>query len=187
MQQSIVKKIAQTIIGSSLLLGATAYAEAECMDGGSPVPVSGKITNNGQAPDMGFSTLGVVALQLGERPQVLARLKCGIIGVDATGGEGFAFTHTLSCDDNVPVDLSFLGLGIQTAHSQLTLNTHGDFFPEANCAPLHEGVSGSFIEYSSPAANTGRGLFTGVTEGDLTIEGTVNCLGSIDMKFAVGE
>ena len=183
MKQSIVKKIAQTIIGSSLLLGATAYADL-CSEGSVPVPVSGKITNNGQAPGQGFSTLGVVALQLGEKPNVLARMKCGIIGVDAaTTEEPFAFTHTLSCDDNVPVDLSYYGLGTQIAHSQLTLDTHGDISFEGSCAPL-PGNELSFIEYSAPSAdNTGRGIFTGVTEGDLTIEGTVNCLGSIDMKF----
>jgi len=179
MKRTIVKKIAHAIVGSSILLGATAYANS-CAEGTASVTVSGKITNNGQAPGQGFSTLGVVALTIGEKPDVLARMKCGIIGVDAaTAEEPFAFTHTLSCDDSIPVDLSDYGLGTQITHSQLTLDTHGDFFPEAGCP----GVSGSFIEYSSPVANTGRGLFTGVTEGELTIEGTVNCLGSIDMRF----
>lgn len=183
MKQSIAKKIAHTIVGSSLLLGATAYADL-CSEGSFPVPVMGKITNNGQAPGGGFTTLGVVALQLGKRPRIMARMKCGIIGVDAaTAEEPFAFTHTLSCDDNVPVDLSYYGLGTQIAHSQLTLDTHGDIFPEGSCHPL-PGNQLSFIEYSAPSAdNTGRGIFTGVTEGELTIEGTVNCLGSIDMKF----
>ena len=183
MKQTIIKKIAQTIVGSSLLLGPVSYAEF-CPEGSFPVPVMGKITNNGQAPGAGFTTLGVVDLQLGKRPRKLARMKCGIIGVDAaTAEEPFAFTHTLSCDDRVPVDLSYYGLGTQITHSQLTLDTHGDIFPEGSCAPL-PGNQLSFIEHSTPSANdTGRGLFTGVTEGELTIEGTVNCLGSIDMKF----
>jgi len=183
MKRTIVKKITHAIVGSSLLLGATAYADVMCTNG-TPIPVSGKITNNGQAPGQGFSTLGVVALQLGEKPGKVSRMKCGIIGVDAaTAEEPFAFTHTLSCDDNVPVDLSYYGLGTQVAHSQLTLDTHGDISFEGSCAPL-PGSQLSFIEYSTPSAdNTGRGLFTGVTEGELTIEGTVNCLGSIDMKF----
>jgi len=183
MKQTIIKKMAHAVVGSSLLLGAAVYADL-CTPGSVPVPVSGKITNNGQVPGAGFSTLGAVALQLGEKPGKVSRMKCGIIGVDAaTAEEPFAFTHTLSCDDNVPVDLSYYGLGTQVAHSQLTLDTHGDISFEGSCAPL-PGSQLSFIEYSTPSAdNTGRGLFTGVTEGELTIEGTVNCLGSIDMKF----
>jgi len=184
MKHTITKKIARTIVGASLLLGSAAYAEELCQDGGQAVPISGKITNNGQTPGQGFSTLGVVALQIGKNPNVLARMKCGIIGVDAaTEEEPFAFTHTLSCDDSVPVDLSYYGLGIQEAHSQLTLDTHGDISFEDSCAPLPGNLL-SFIEYSSPSADdSGRGMFTGVTEGDITIKGTVNCLGSIDMKF----
>ena len=183
MKQSIAKKIAQTIIGSSLLLGSAVYADDLCTTGYA-VPVKGTIINNGQAPGSSFSTLGVVKLKLGKRPNVLARMKCGIIGVDAaTEEEPFAFTHTLSCNDNVPVDLSYYGLGTQIAHSQLTLDTHGDIFVEGSCAPL-PGNELSFIEYSTPSADdTGRGLFTGITEGELVIEGTVNCLGSIDMAF----
>jgi len=183
MKQSLTKKIAHTIVGTSLLLATTAYADL-CSEGSVPVPVKGKITNNGQAPGAGFSTLGVVAMKVGKKPHVLGKMKCGIIGVSAaTTEEPFAFTHTLSCDDSQPVDLSYFGLDTQVAHSQLTLDTHGDLFIESSCAPL-PGVQASFIEYSSPsAANTGRGLFTGVTEGDITIEGTINCLGSIDMDF----
>lgn len=183
MKHTIIKTIATTLATSSLLISTTVYAAGECATG-VPVPVSGKITNNGQAPGAGFTTLGVVALQLGERPRKPASMKCGIIGVDAaTAEEPFAFTHTLSCDDSVPVDLSYYGLGTQMAHSQLTLDTYGDIFPEGSCFPL-PGNQLSFIEHSTPSAdNTGRGLFTGVTEGELTIEGTVNCLGSIDMKF----
>ena len=184
MKHTITKKIAHTIVGSSLLFGTAVYANDLCTTGYA-VPVKGTIINNGQnAEEAGFSTLGVVKLKLGKRPNVLARMKCGIIGVNAaTTEEPFAFTHTLSCNDSQPVDLSYFGLGTQISHSQLTLDTHGDLFIESSCAPL-PGIQGSFIEYSSPsAANTGRGLFTGVTEGDITIEGTINCLGSIDMAF----
>ena len=184
MKQSIVKKIAQTIIGSSLLLASAVYAEDMCTTG-SAVPVKGTIINNGQnAEVVGVSTLGVVRLKLGKRPNVLARMKCGIIGVGAaTEDEPFAFTHTLSCNDDNPV---YLGsdFGFQNAHSQLTLDTHGDLTVNGFCSPISDGIHGSFIEYSSPSAdNSGRGIFTGVTEGEIVIEGDINCLGSIDMTF----
>ncbi|MBQ0719522.1 MAG: hypothetical protein KBT88_06080 [Gammaproteobacteria bacterium] len=183
MKHAYIKKIAQTLVGSSLLFGAATFADELCTNGYA-VPVKGTIINNGQAPDAGFSTLGVVKLRVGKRPHVLARMKCGIVGVSAaTEAEPFAFTHTLSCNDDNAV---YLGaeLGLQNAHSQLTLDTHGDLTVEGSCAPITNGIYGSFIEYSSPSPdNTGRGLFTGVTEGELTIEGDINCLGSIDMSF----
>ncbi|OUS15222.1 hypothetical protein A9Q88_11720 [Gammaproteobacteria bacterium 50_400_T64] len=184
MKQSIVKKIAQTIIGSSLLLASAVYAEDICTTG-SAVRVKGTIINNGQnAEIVGVSTLGVVKLKLGKRPNVLARMKCGIIGINAaTEDEPFAFTHTLSCNDD---NVIYLGpdFGFQNSHSQLTLDTHGDLTINGSCAPISNGIQGSFVEYSSPSAdNTGRGLFAGVTEGELVIEGDINCLGSIDMTF----
>ncbi len=184
MKQSIVKKFAATIVGTSLLFSSAIYAEDICTTGYA-VPVKGTIINNGQnAEEVGVSTLGVVKLKLGTRPNVLARMKCGIIGVSAaTETEPFAFTHTLSCNDDNDV---YLGpdFGFQNAHSQLTLDTHGDLTIAGSCAPISDGIYGSFIEYSNPsAANTGRGLFTGVTEGELVIEGDINCLGSIDMSF----
>ena len=184
MKQAIIKNIAHAVLGSALILGASAYAE-ECATGSFPVAVKGNIINNGQnAEEVGVSTLGVVRLKLGKRPNVLARMKCGIIGVSAaTEAEPFAFTHTLSCNDDNAV---YLGpdFGYQSAHSQLTLDTHGDLSIEGSCAPISNGIYGSFVEYSSPSAgNTGRGLFTGVTEGEIVIEGDINCLGSIDMTF----
>ncbi|OUS09794.1 hypothetical protein A9Q89_12630 [Gammaproteobacteria bacterium 53_120_T64] len=184
MKQAIVTKIAHALVGSALLLGANVHAE-QCATGSVPVAVKGTITNNAQnIEEVGVSTLGVAKLKLGKRPNVLARMKCGIIGVSAvTETEPFAFTHTLSCNDD---NIVYLGpdFGIQNAHSQLTLNTHGDLSIAGSCAPISDGIYGSFIEYSSPSAdNTGRGLFTGVTEGELVIEGDINCLGSIDMTF----
>ncbi len=184
MKQAIIKNIAHALLGSVFLLGASAHAE-QCASGSVPIAVKGTIINNGQnAAEVGVSTLGVVKLKLGKRPNVLARMKCGIIGVSAaTEAEPFAFTHTLSCNDDNAV---YLGpdFGFQNAHSQLTLDTHGDLTIEGSCAPISSGIYGSFVEYSSPSAdNTGRGLFTGVTEGELVIEGDINCLGSIDMRF----
>lgn len=184
MKQAIIKNIAHVLVGSALLFGASAQAE-ECSTGSFPVAVKGEIINNGQnAEQVGVSTLGVVKLKLGKRPNVLARMKCGIIGVSAaTEAEPFAFTHTLSCNDDNAI---YLGpdFGFQSAHSQLTLDTHGDLSIEGSCAPISDGIYGSFVEYSSPSANNaGRGLFTGVTEGEIVIEGDINCLGSIDMDF----
>ena len=185
MNQSIIKKLMQVTVGASLFLGAAAYANDELCTTGHPVPVRGSIINNAQnIPGLDISTLGIARVKLGKRPNVLARMKCGIIGVSAaTAEEPFAFTHTLSCNDDNTV---YLGpdLGLANAHSQLTLDTHGDLTIEGSCAPVSAGVYGSFVEYSTPSAdNTGRGLFTGVTEGQLVIEGDINCLGSIDMKF----
>ncbi|MBV1928046.1 MAG: hypothetical protein KUG81_00825 [Gammaproteobacteria bacterium] len=184
MKQAIIKNIAHALLGSAFLLGASAHAQ-QCASGSVPIAVKGTIINNGQsAEEVGFSTLGVVKLKLGKRPNVLARMKCGIIGVSAaTETEPFAFTHTISCNDDNPV---YLGpdFGFQNTHSQLTLDTHGDLTIAGSCAPISNGIYGSFVEYSTPSAdNTGRGLFTDVTEGELVIKGDINCLGSIDMTF----
>jgi hypothetical protein len=132
-------------------------------------------------------------MTVGKKPHLLGKMKCGIIGVSAeppTDSNPYdefipvAFTHTLSCDDSVDI---YLGPElVQVAHSQLTLDTEGEITVAGFCNGVDPsgGIFGSFVEYSSPsAANTGRGLFTGVTEGDIIIEGTINCLGSIDMGF----
>ncbi len=191
MKQTIVKKITHAIVGSSLLLGATAYADVMCTDGADPIPVSGKITNNGQ-PSSGeagtVSTLGVVAMKMGQKPGPVSRMKCGIIGVnidpitDPNPYDQFipvGFIHTLSCDDSVEI----YGMA---AHSQLSLDTEGEitFAGFCNGTDPSAGIFGSFVESSIPVANTGRGIFTGVSEGEITIEGDINCLGSIDMVFA---
>jgi len=191
MKQTIIKKMAHAVVGSSLLLGAAAYADVVCTDGAESIPVSGKITNNGQ-PNTGeagtVSTLGVVAMKMGKKPGPVSRMKCGIIGVnidpitDTNPYDQFipvGFTHTLSCDDSVEI----FGMA---AHSQLTLDTEGEitFGGFCNGTDPSAGIFGSFVEYSSPTAdNTGRGIFTGITEGEIRIEGDLNCLGSIDMIF----
>ena len=191
MKQTIVRKIAHTIVGSSLLFGAAAYADVVCIDGATPIPVKGKITNNGQ-PNSGeagtISTLGVVDMKMGKKPGPVSRMKCGIIGVNIDPITDtnpldpiipVGFTHTLSCDDSVDI----YGLA---AHSQLTLDTEGEitFGGFCNGTDPSAGIFGSFVEYSSPTLdNTGRGIFTGVTEGEIRIEGDLNCLGSIDMIF----
>ena len=80
-------------------------------------------------------------------------------------------------------------VGDLIAHSQLTLGTQGQLSDIQFCNGVDGsgGVSASFVEVSTPQAglggSTGRGLFTGVTEGEIIIEGTINCVGSIDMKF----
>lgn len=184
MKHTFIRKIANTLVCSSLLIGSAAYAEDQCSSG-FPAPVSGNISNNGQAGG-GFSTLGVVALKVGEKPNVLAKMKCGIVGVEAPAEAGtIAFTHTLSCDDKLEVDLGF---GPQTVHSQLTLNTQGSLAAQfCNGQDPSQGIFGPFTERSVPATyygqSTGRGMFTGVTEGEIFIEGDINCLGTIDMTF----
>lgn len=179
MKRAFIKKITHTLVCSSLLIGTAVYADSLCSTG-YPTPVSGKIINNGQAGGV-FSTLGVVSLKVGDKSNVIAKMKCGIVGIGADSEPGvIAFTHTLSCDDQIP----FLG---ETLHSQITLDTSGYFFNPQNCEYAPGRSSVSFVETSTPQViggmSTGRGLFSGVTEGEISIEGDVGCFGSIDMEF----
>ena len=154
---------------------------------GQEVAVTGKILNNGQAGG-GFSTLGVVALN-GEDP--FGKMKCGIVGVsrdadaEDIGPDGqplpLLFYHTISCDDK-----GKLFPGGPATHSQLTFKTKGTFteLPTACPAELGGGIAAPFIEFSQPVPGSGRGVFTNASGGLLTIEGTLNCVGTIDMTFS---
>ncbi|MGB5338155.1 MAG: hypothetical protein WBO06_03565, partial [Gammaproteobacteria bacterium] len=58
----------------------------------------------------------------------------------------------------------------------------------ANVQSCPEGYSpgstyGTFEETSVPIPCTGRGVFAGGEHGDIQIQGTINCLFAIDMKF----
>lgn len=164
------------LIGIGLLMTSAlqplAAQSVTCGDGETLTRVAGKIYNNAVQPG---TTLGTVHLKLGRK-----KMKCGILGQGAAGNDGsINFVHTFVCDDRVV----FPPTG-DTVHSQLTLNTTG--FANAYACP--EGypqgsTSGTFEETSVPVPGTGRGVFTGVERGQVNIEGSINCLSAIDMKF----
>ena len=94
-----------------------------------------------------------------------------------------AFTHTISCDDAIELPIP----GNPVVHSQLALNTQGYFhedFGFCNGMNAEEGISSSFTEFSVPRAGEGRGVFTTATGGLLTIQGSISCVGTIDMQFS---
>jgi hypothetical protein len=186
MEKTFLRKTALASCTAFVLCGASSPLLAQDCDGQS-VAVKGKIFNNGQAGG-GFSTLGVVALN-GDDP--IGKMKCGIVGVarDADSGDlgpdgqplPLLFYHTVSCDDG-----GTLFPGGPATHSQLTFKTKGTFtgLPSGCPAELGGGISAPFIEFSQPVPGSGRGVFTKATGGLLTIEGTLNCVGTIDMKFS---
>ena len=152
--------------------------------------VRGKISNNGQpdlglGPDgLGFSTLGVVALNGGD---AFGKMKCGIVskltGLPANQYSTPSFIHTLSCDDEFTLpDGSYM-------HSQLAFETNGQIVGAEPLLCLTGEVLDQglvyFTETSTPLAGPGnRGAFTFATGGEISIEGTINnCTGVIDMKF----
>lgn len=147
------------------------------------VEVNGKILNNGQAMDSAFSTLGVVALK-GDYP--VGKMRCGIVGMPATPTNPnlpLAFTHSISCDDAIELPIP----GNPVVHSQLAFNTQGYFhedFAYCNGVDASAGISSSFTEFSELRAGEGRGVFATATGGLLTIQGTISCFGTIDMKFS---
>jgi hypothetical protein len=180
--------VTRTIVASVAVVGLLGSTQvmAECLS------VKGQIFNRAQSqphgdplgsvylgPELGFvggvSTLGVVTLK-GEGD--IGKLKCALAGAAAGPGTQYSelpplpdFTHTISCDDMID---SALGV----VHSQLTFDTTGAFTGFDGQCVL------SFTEHSLPRDGSGKGVFDGVTDGALTIEGTLNnCTGSIDMKF----
>jgi len=153
------------LMGATLLtIGAMAnQARAQvCAVGTQQVAVQGKIFNN---VTNGGRTLGVVALVLGNDIKTAIKTKCGIVGDPLPSDPNFAlkFTHTIVCED----------------HSQLSLSTQGNI---TNVFPT--GLI-SFEEFSIPLLTYPKtGLFANITDGTaLTIVGTLNNLGEIDMTF----
>lgn len=147
-------------------------AEVVCGEGEVPVPLSGKIYDNALQPG---TTLGTVHLKLGRE-----KLKCGILGAGGIGSDGsINFVHTVVCDD----EFLFPPTG-EPIHSQLSLNSTGYVNVQA-CPPGYPPGStvGQFVETAVPMAGTGRGRFGDVETGVLHIEGSINCLASIDMTF----
>lgn len=189
MRKTFLRQTALASFTALALGGASSQLMAEeCA--GTLAQVKGKIFNNGQAGG-GFSTLGVVALD-GDDP--IGKMKCGIVG-EARAADGgdigpdgqplpLLFNHTISCDDK-----GNLYPGGPATHSQLTFKTKGTFTDVPHfCLGLDGNPTGAisapFIESSTPIPGSGRGVFTSATGGLLTIEGTINCVGTIDMNFS---
>lgn len=161
----------QTILfcAGVVCLGALNQALAQEQNSFICEDASGKITNNAQ---LGGSTLGVVALKLGQQ-----KLKCGITGQPQAYPSEYNFIHTIACDDKASTD---------SAQAQVSFNTK--FTSQSNVTPCPGGspggpISFSFEEVSTPILGSGRGAFKGVTGGSLDITGNYNCDGGIVMKF----
>ena len=181
MTNSVIGKMGLVSVAVAALCGPGQLLAQGCAEEELQVAVYGKIFNNAQAGGA-FGTLGVVALR-GDYP--VGKMKCGIVGVAATPTNPqlpLAFTHTISCDDKVELPIP----GNPVVHSQIAFDTQGYFhddFAYCNGTDPSGGISTSFTEFSTPRAGEGRGVFTTATGGQLVIEGTISCFGTIDMTF----
>lgn len=151
--------------------GSPASAQEQSCQG-RLAPISGKIMTNALGPGDTLGTLsGTVDGKL--------KLKCGIQGKAFFNPDGSfgGFTHTLVCDDSISV------FG-QTVHSQVVSISRYDGAPNfASCGiPGMDLQYGTFREISEP--QSGRGIFSPTGGGRLEVEGTVNCVGAVDMKVS---
>ncbi len=160
-----MRRMKYFLMGTTLLaIGAMANQTLAqvCAVGTQQVALKGKIFNNVTA---GGRTLGVVSLVLGDNNKSSIKIKCGIVGDPLLSDPNFAlkFTHTIVCED----------------HSQLSFATQGNI---TNAFPT--GLL-SFEEFSTPILTLPKtGLFANITTGTaLTVIGTLNTLGEVDMTF----
>jgi len=168
-------------VTAALLLAVptgSAFAADSC------VPLQGKISNNAVSAQ---NTLGVVALEYGPKQGGL-KLKCALTGAaqQATPPADMHFIHTISCDDKVISVPTYDNSGDVPVHSSIVLDTVGNVL-----APLKADELFRFTETSAPIVGVGaRGLFFGVTGGQLSVQGIVykspvpGVPGSIDMTFS---
>ena len=175
----MMKRSAVALAIGTFLLGqvGSTFAAVHC------VPVQGKITNNFIAAD---ATLGVVAMEYGTKRDAI-KLKCALVGAGqtVTPPADIHFIHTISCDDRLITLRSFDGSGDVPVHSSIVLETTGNVLPPATPGELFR-----FSETSVPIAGVGaRGLFFGVTGGQIVVDGVVykgpveGVPGPIDMSF----
>jgi hypothetical protein len=158
-------------IGIAMMMLTHQALAQTCPQGSTQIPIRGKATNNALFTS---HTLGIAHLQFGNLAATLKTLKlpkvlgCAIMGTTvSTDSTQFNFQHTLVCHD----------------HSELWLNTSGNMDDIQNC-PGGQGVSFSFVEISTPVlAFPNKGLFVGITGGEIKTEGTSNCMAEIDMDF----
>jgi hypothetical protein len=147
------------------------------------VPVQGKIVNNFGLSSA--STIGVVSMVYGPKTGGV-KLKCALNGTQTPGPTpaDILFTHSISCDDAMSMPAAD-GSGDVPVHSSIVMSTIGNFLPPQSPTEVVR-----FREVSVPiAAAPKRGLFAGVTGGQIVVEGAVYKptaglpAGSIDMTF----
>jgi len=153
--------------------GAASAEERPCEAPGRLVPIAGKIVTNSLGPADTLGTLqGILA---GSK-----KLKCGIHGKAFLNPDGSfgGFTHSLVCDDDALAENA-----ADTIHSQVVSLSRFDGLPNFNSCgiPGMDLQYGTFREVSDPQA--GRGIFSPTGGGRLSIDGTVNCAGAVDMSF----
>jgi hypothetical protein len=172
-------KTSSIVVATCLLLGTSVGSAAAA---GLCVPLQGKITNNFIS---GNSTLGVVALEYGFKRSSL-KLKCALVGTGQEAAPGtIHFIHTISCEDKLISLPAYDGSGEVPIHSSIVLDTVGTLLPPGDDNELFR-----FRETSVPTSVGARGLFFGVTGGQLTVDGIVykspveGIPGSIDMSFS---
>ena len=158
-----MRKFGSIVLAVAGLLAGV--AQAQSFPPGSCPSVKGKIVNNLNTPAM-YHTMGVAAVVLDSN----IKLKCALEGTPVVPPNpgSVAFVHTISCDDTMDTPVG-------PVHSKLQFNTQGTVDP----------ATGFFTETSTPIANSGTGLFQGVTVSgsSLSIEGRIFPTGGIDMKF----
>lgn len=169
---SLARGLSLTAAATVLALAAGAASAEELACAGRLAPISGKIATNAIGPGDTLGTLsGTVDGKL--------KLKCGIQGKAFFNPDGTfgGFTHTLVCDDSI----SAFG---QTLHSQVVAISRYDGMPDLNSCgiPGMDLQYGSFREITEP--QSGRGIFSPTGGGRLYVEGTVNCVGAVDMKVS---
>ncbi|MCC4114417.1 hypothetical protein LLG90_03525 [Aromatoleum toluclasticum] len=168
---SLVRGAAAVAVAALALVSGAASADVRVCEG-RLAPISGKITTNAIGPG---ETLGVLAGTVDEQ----LKLKCGIQGKAFFNPDGTfgGFTHTLVCGDAISV------FG-QTVHSQVVAISRYDGMPDfTSCGiPGMDLQYGSFREITEP--QSGRGIFSPTGGGRLEVDGTVNCVGAVDMKIS---
>ena len=162
------KQLSAALYSGIIIVGSmSSPAWAGCM------AAKGKVANNAL---QGNATLGVVALELGDR-----KLKCAVSGIPqlVTPG-GPNYRHTIVCDDQAAAG---------QPQSQITFDTFfvSDPVPTGYCEPGNPfgPVSFTFVERSIPDPATARGMFVNAVRESsaLDITGAYNCNGGISMKF----
>lgn len=171
--------VSRVLALSALALVATGAVARNC------VPVSGTILNN-FASDT--ATLGVVDMNFGAN----TKLKCALSGQAAEGNSAstISFIHSISCSDSIKQRVldAYGNFKFVPVHSSIVLYTTGEILPAQTSTQLF-----TFKESSTPLTNApARGLFAGVTGGQIDVVGAVyrapypapyGTPGSVDMTF----
>ncbi|MBL8446459.1 MAG: hypothetical protein JNJ44_03495 [Zoogloeaceae bacterium] len=162
------------IVPVVLVVVATPVAYAACL------PASGKITNNAQFDQ---TTLGSVAMKLGAQ-----NFKCGIVGKP----NGFTeyglpkFIHTIVCDDKAVNGAPQGQVSFDTSVTSLTPTAA----PGSCGVPSYSSIGAPFkfeeqtMVIANDPSHPARGIFAGVYDGQIGVEGEFNCQGGIVMKFS---